>query len=550
MTRRFFSRRRPSWKLVKARDMPENPMKKHRTNRTDGSKDCATAVPRETGGPAESAHRRDTPVGDLRQDRSESAGIAAIARAVRTGRVGAEALVDEAFARIATLDPQLHAFCTLDEAGARDAARAIDREVAAGRPVGPLAGVPVAVKDLLCTRGLRTTFGSRLYAGHVPDEDDVAVERLRAAGAVIVGKTNTSEFGYGAFGHNALFATTRNPWNPQLSPGGSSAGSAAAVAANLVPLAIGSDGGGSVRAPAALCGIYGIKPSMGRVPAYPGCRDERHPGISSWESLEHIGPLTRTVADAALALSVMAGPSPKDRFSLPGGIGDGSVPPPDSLRRARLAYSPDLGFAIVEPEVAAITRAVALRLARHLGCAIEHGQPDIAHYGEAFQALVAMDTDRRGLRRMAAEQGVVLEGWLAHLVERAWTADEFTDALLARKRVVNATWRFLQAHDFLLTPTTACAAFGLEIPGPSTIAGRTVDAGSAWLAFSALGNLTGLPAASVPVGFTADGRPVGLQIMGAHLDDLGVLALSAVAEGLFAPGWPPLAVRRGWVDAD
>ena len=164
----------------------------------------------------------------------------------------------------------------------------------AARPVGPLAGVPVAVKDLICTRGLRTTFGSRLYADHVPEEDDVVVERLRAAGAVIIGKTNTSEFGYGAVGHNPLFATTRNPWNPTLTPGGSSAGSAAAVAARMVPLALGSDGGGSVRIPAALRGVFGIKPSWGRVPVYPGCRDERYPGISSWESLEHIGPITRT----------------------------------------------------------------------------------------------------------------------------------------------------------------------------------------------------------------------------------------------------------------
>ena len=473
--------------------------------------------------------------------------IADIARALRSGRTSAESLVDDAFARIAALDPQLHAFCTLDENGAREAARATDRSIARGKPVGPLAGVPVAVKDLLCTRGLRTTFGSRLYAHHVPDEDDVVVERLRAAGAVIVGKTNTSEFGYGAFGHNELFATTRNPWNLALTPGGSSAGSAAAVAANLVPLAIGSDGGGSVRAPAALCGVYGIKPSMGRVPAYPGCRDERYPGISSWESLEHIGPLTRTVADAALALSVMAGPSPKDRLSLPADITDWSVPPAETLRHVRLAYSPDLGFAAVDPEVAAITEAAAMRLAKVLGCAIETGHPAIGHYGAAFETLVAMDTDRRGLRRMAAEQGVVLGGWLASLVDRDWTADAFTDAIFERKRVVNATWRFMQHHDFLLTPTTACAAFGLDIPGPSSIAGRPVDAGSAWLAFSALGNLTGLPAASVPVGFTLDGRPVGMQIMGRHLDDLGVLALSAAAEAIFPPDWAPVAVRRAWV---
>ncbi|QHI97581.1 amidase [Xylophilus rhododendri] len=474
-------------------------------------------------------------------------GIADIAEAVRSGTASAESLVDETFARIAALDGSLHAFCTLDEAGARDAAREVDRRIARGDPVGPLAGVPVAVKDLICTRGLRTTFGSQLYADHVPDEDDVVVERLRAAGAIVVGKTNTSEFGYGAFGHNALFPTTRNPWNLDLTPGGSSAGSGAAVAAGLVPLAIGSDGGGSVRAPAALCGIYGIKPSMGRVPAWPGCRDERFPGISSWESLEHIGPMTRTVADAALALSVMSGPSAKDRFSLPMEITDWSIPPADTLRGTRLAYSGDLGFATVDPEVRAITEAAALRLAALLGCRLESDQPALTHYGAAFETLVAMDTDRQGLRRMAAEQGVVLQGWLASLLEREWTADAFTEALFERKKVVSTTWRFMERYDFLLTPATACAAFGLDIAGPSVIDGKEVNAGSAWLAFSALGNLTGLPAASVPVGLTRDGRPVGLQIMGKHLDDKGVLALSAAMETLFTPAWPPLGCREPWM---
>src|SRR3954470_13485071 len=249
--------------------------------------------------------------------RTASGPLAPLADAVRAGRVRAEAVLDDALARIAAHDDKLHAFCTLDAGGARAAARDIDARVARGDAVGPLAGVPVAIKDLVCTRGLRTTFGSLLYADHVPDEDDVVVERLRAAGAVIVGKTNTSEFGYGAFGHNALFETTRNPWNTERTSGGSSAGSAAAVAANLVPLAIGSDGGGSVRVPAALCGVFGIKPSWGRVPVYPGCRDERYPGISSWESLEHIGPLTRRAADAAFAMSILAGPTSKDRHSIP-----------------------------------------------------------------------------------------------------------------------------------------------------------------------------------------------------------------------------------------
>jgi len=482
----------------------------------------------------------------MNDDQKAASGIGFIAQAVRSGRTSALALVEESLGRIARLDPSLHAFCTIDESGALAAARQIDLRIARNEPVGPLAGVPVAVKDLICTRNLKTTFGSRLYANHVPDEDDVVVERLRDAGAIIVGKTNTSEFGYGAFGHNALFPTTRNPWNRNLTPGGSSAGSGAAVAAGMVPLAIGSDGGGSVRAPASLCGIYGIKPSMGRVPAYPGCRDERYPGISSWESLEHIGPLTRTVADAALALSVMAGPTPRDRASLPDEIGQWHVRPAESLRNVRIAFSPDLGFAAVDPEVRALCETAAKKLEQLLGCTVEVAHPDIGNYSAAFETLVAMDTDRVGLRRMAAEQGVVLDGWLASLLARDWTADAFTQALFDRKRIVNATWRFMQRYDFLLTPAAACAAFALDIPGPDVIDGKAVAAGSAWLAFSALGNLTGLPAASVPAGMTADGRPVGLQVMGRHLDDLSVLAMSAAVEMIFPPAWPPESCTGSW----
>jgi aspartyl-tRNA(Asn)/glutamyl-tRNA(Gln) amidotransferase subunit A len=479
-------------------------------------------------------------------ERTEAGRIAPIAAAVREGRTSAVTVAKEALRRIAALDTQLHAFCTPDEEGALAAAQRIDERIARGDKVGPLAGVPVAVKDLICTQGLRTTFGSRLYVDHVPTEDDVVVERLRAAGAVIVGKTNTSEFGYGAFGHNALFATTRNPWNVELTPGGSSAGSGAAVAANMVPLALGSDGGGSVRLPASLCGIFGIKPSWGRVPVYPGCRDERYPGISSWESLEHIGPLTQTVADAALALSVLVGPTPKDRSSIPNEISEWRIHPPQTLRGARIAYSPDLGYACVDPQIRAATEEAARKLERLLGCTVEIAHPQMPNPAAAFEALVALETDRKGLRQMAEQRGVMLQGWLARILERDWSADEFSDAQMQRKRAVNATWRFMERFDYLLTPTTACAAFALDIEGPEMIDGQEV-ASNAWVAYSALGNFTGLPASSVPVGLTPDGRPIGLQIMGRHLDDLGVLALSAVVESLYPPAFPPLSSKQEWI---
>ena len=454
-----------------------------------------------------------------------------LAEAIRNGSTSACLAVDSCLAGIRAVDAELNAFCTLAADEARLAAAAVDQRLARGETVGPLAGVPVAIKDLVCTKGLRTTFGSRLYAEHVPDEDDVVVERLRAAGAIIIGKTNTSEFGYGAVGHNPLFATTRNPWNTALTPGGSSAGSAAAVAARLLPLAIGSDGGGSVRVPAALSGVFGIKPSWGRVPVYPGCRDERYPGISSWESLEHIGPITRTAADAALALSVLAGPTPRDRHSIPSD-GGWAIRPPEALRGARIAFSADLGYALVDPQLRVATQEAARRVAHELGCSVEAAGPPIGNPAAMFETLVALDTDREGLRGMAARQGIELTGWLARLLAREWSGDAFTRAIIERKRIVNAVWRFMERFDFLLTPTTASPAFAIDLEGPSHIAGQAVDT-VAWLPFSSLANLTGLPAASVPVGFTAEGLPIGLQIMGRHLDDRGVLALSAVVEGLY-----------------
>ncbi len=464
--------------------------------------------------------------------------VGALAHAIRERRWRCVDVVGAALQRIAAVDADLHAFCTLATDSALAQAEWLDAQLAANRPVGPLGGVPIAVKDLICTKGLRTTFGSRLYAGFVPQEDDVVVERLRAAGGVIIGKTNTSEFGYGAVGHNPLFPTTRNPWNPALTPGGSSAGSAAAVAARLVPLALGSDGGGSVRIPAALAGVFGIKPSWGRVPVYPGCRDERYPGISSWESLEHIGPLTRHAADAALALSVLAGPTPRDRHSLPAESNDWNIACADTLRGRRIAVSADMGHAMVDAQVREAVEAAAIQLGNCLGMPVARKHPQIGDTQAMFETLVAMDTDRAGLKSMAKDQGVVLTGWLAQLIEREWTADEFTDALMARKRIVNTTWRFFQDVDFLLTPTTAAPAFAIDLDGPRTINGRSV-APTAWIAFSALANLTGLPAASVPIGFTADGRPIGLQILGRHLDDRGVLALAAALESLFPrTRWP------------
>ncbi|MBA4010977.1 MAG: amidase [Phenylobacterium sp.] len=459
-----------------------------------------------------------------------------LSRAITERRWSARDVIEASLSRVATLDRDLHAFCTLDDT-AMAQAEDIDRRLGAGLPVGALAGVPVAVKDLICTKDLRTTFGSRIYADFVPEQDDIVVERLKAAGAIIVGKTNTSEFGYGGIGHNHVFPTTRNPWNTALTPGGSSAGSAAAVAARMVPLALGSDGGGSIRIPASLSGVFGMKPSWGRVPLFPGCRDERYPGQSGWESLEHIGPLTRTAADAALALSVISGPSSLDRHSIPSQAEAWILKDLGTMKGARIAYTSDLGFAVVDPEVRAAFEDAIKQLERVIG-SVECAYPAVGNTEGLLDTLVALETDRAGLKAMASDRGIKLDGWIGSILDRTWSADQFTAALMERKRIANITAQFMGEFDFLLTPSTATGAFAADTYGPVEIAGRSLPP-SAWVPFSALANFTGLPAASVPIGFTADGRPIGLQIMGRHLDDRGVLSLSAVIEMLFQHDrWP------------
>lgn len=467
-----------------------------------------------------------------------------LARLVATREVSPVEATEAAIAAMERLDPLLHAFCVPAPDQARQTARHLEARILRGEEVGPLAGVPVGIKDLVLTKGLRTTFGSHLYADYVPDADDVAVERLRKAGAVILGKTNAAEFGYGGFGHNPLFPTTRNPWALDRTPGGSSAGSAAAVAAGICALALGSDGGGSVRLPAAFTGLVGIKPTMGRIPLWPGCRDETLPGVSSWESIEHYGPLARTVADAALFLSVTTGPDRRDRFSLP----DEGVDWIDATRRAlpgglRIAWCPRWAGLPVDDEVVALAEKAARSLAESCNAEIEETASPFGDFIGTARAIVALDTDLTGLRALVTNRGAPISPSLRKVLERHWTAEEFTDALTERKAAINAMSRFMENYDLLLTPTVPTPAFPIDRDGPGIIGGIAV-ADDAWTPALYPANLTGQPAASVPAGWTAGGLPVGLQIVGRRLDD--ALILSACAAMETALPWidrkPPISV--------
>lgn len=465
-----------------------------------------------------------------------------MAAEIRAKRLSPVEVTEAVLERMERLEPTLHAYCTPTPDLARQAAKRVESAIANGEDVGPLAGVPVAVKDLICTAGIRTASGSNAYKDFVPEEDDVVVERLKTADAVIIGKTNVPEFGYSGVGHNPVFPTTRNPWNTDLTPGGSSAGSGAAVAAGMGPLALGSDGGGSIRIPSSFCGLYGLKASMGRVPLYPGTKDERYPGVSSWESLEHIGPMTRTVADGALLLSVLAGSDPRDRYSLPAADIDWAASAQGDIKGLRIAYSADWGYAAVDPRVRALVGDAVKVFEEQLGCTVEQVNPGWPHPYEAFWAIVANESDLRGLRAMVDRVGA--ENMTPHVVEfiqTAWTAEQFTDALMVRKAVQNKMWRLMQNYDLLITPTLAVPPFEVGIQGPTTIEGRQVEPFE-WLHFTYPLNFTGQPAASVPAGWTEEGLPVGMQIIGRHLDDASVLRASAAFERAapWAQKWPDL----------
>jgi aspartyl-tRNA(Asn)/glutamyl-tRNA(Gln) amidotransferase subunit A len=444
-----------------------------------------------------------------------------LAAAIRAKQISPVEVAEAALARIEALNPRLNAFCLIArELALRDAHEA-EIAVAKGEPVGPLHGVPFSLKDVIFTRGLRTTGGSRLFAEAQPEEDAIAVGRLRAAGGVILGKTNTSELGHKAVTDNPLFGVTRNPWNLEMTPGGSSGGAAAAVASGLGPIALGTDGGGSVRIPAAFCGVYGFKPSWGRVP--------QHPSFPGWEHVGVTGPITRTVRDAALTLDVIAGDDDRDRHSLPREAGSYVSACDDEIKGLHVAWTPDLGYATVDPAVQAICENAAAEF-EGLGCHVEVVSPGWEDCEEIFRTIVAAQFYAHWSDQLPAQEGE-LDPTLVKFIRRGGAVSG-RDYVLAMERV-RAYWHeaqtFLARFDLLLTPTTAVAPFPAGASPPREIAGQDVSV-LGWMPFTFPFNLTGQPAASVPAGVTDEGLPVGLQIVGRRNADRTVLAASAAYE--------------------
>ncbi len=427
--------------------------------------------------------------------------------------------------RIESHEAKVNAFVHLAADQVMDAARAAERAVTEGAPLGPLHGVPVTIKDLAFTRDMPTQFGSAIMQGNQPTEDAPFVRRLRQAGAIVLGKTTTSEYGWMGVSNSPLTGITHNPWKHGYNAGASSAGAGAACAAGFGPLHQGSDGAGSIRMPAHFCGVFGLKPTYGRVPQFP---------VSTADYTTHNGPMARTVADAALMLRVMAGPDPLDHTSC-------ESPPPaydarlhDGIRGKRIAYSPDLGHARVDPEVAALVRRAVDRFTE-LGAVVEEVAVPWAADGPELARLFWPAHFTRIAPKLAEWESRMDPGFVALI--RAGLAVSMTDYMLARDRkaaYIAAAHRWFEDWDFLLTPAVSVAAFPADRIIPAHWPAHAWDWLS-WAEFSYPFNLTGDPAASVPCGFTADGLPVGLQIVGRRFDDLGVLQASAAFESV--QGW-------------
>lgn len=447
-----------------------------------------------------------------------------LAALIRQKALSPVEVAETVLARIERLNGRLNAFCTLTPDQALADARTAEAAVMRGDPLGPLHGVPISVKDLTYTKGVATTRGSRLWADYVPSEDAPVVERIKAAGAIILGKTNTPELGWKGDTDNPLFGTTYNPWGHNRSAGGSSGGAGAAVAAGLGPLALGTDGAGSIRIPSSFCGLVGLKQQLWRVPTYPA---------STLDTLAHTGPMTRTVRDAALLLNVIAGPDERDQRSLPVTDTDWLAACEGDIRDLRVAWSPDLGYAAVDPEVAAITARAARRFADDLGCTLEVAHPGFLDpnraartlfYGGVAANFADLTPDQLALtdpnlRRAVAEDAFGL------------TAIDYVKANITRQILWDTLRRFFDRYDLLLTPTIAVPAFEAATEGPREIAGRPVER-LGWTPFSYPFNLSGNPALTIPAGFTASGLPVGLQLVGRRYDEATVLRAGANFEAI------------------
>lgn len=448
---------------------------------------------------------------------------------IRSRAISPVEVVEAVLARIERLQPSVNAFITVTAEEARAAAKRAEAAVMTGTPLGPLHGVPFSVKDVVATAGVRTTMGSVIFERAVPEADAVAVRRFRSAGAILIGKTTTSEFGHKPFTDSPLFGVTRNPWDLGRTAGGSSGGAAAAVASGQGPLALGTDGGGSVRIPASCCGIVGLKATLGRVP------NPQAPDL--FATVAHTGPIARTVADVRLALDVVAGPDAGDPYARRAPAADDEPRPP--LSALRLAWLPKVGNRLVDRDVLDRTER-AVRELEHRGASVETIEVDFASYEEVIHVFVQAGLRAR-VGRYLPEFADRVAPSLRETVERgaAWSAVDYQAALMRRTTLFREIERLFERFDFLLSPTLSRPAPSVDQDPfqPITIDGEV--AGSirgAWYPYTFPFNLSGHPAVSLPCGWSSDHLPIGLQIVGPWDADRRLLALAEVVEREQASG--------------
>jgi amidase len=446
-----------------------------------------------------------------------------LAAMVRGREISARELLEAHLDRIGRLNPGVNAVVTLDAEGARSAADAADAVLAAGEPVGPLHGLPVAHKDTHATGGMRTTWGSPLHADTVPLRDELVVARIKAAGAIRIGKTNVPEFAAGSHTVNQLFGATHNPYRHGLSAGGSSGGGAAALAAGLVPLAEGSDMGGSLRNPAGFCNVVGLRPTPGRVPTWPA-------GMG-WSQLSVQGPMGRTVADVALQLSVLAGPDRRVPISLPDEGAAFAAPLPTSMAGLRVAWAPDLGGRVtVDPAITSVLTS-SVGVFESLGASVAEDCPNLSGADEVFGTLRAwlFEAQYGEISRRHPEKVKDSIRWNAEMGAKL-SGRDLARAEQLHTKLFERMSEFFERFDVLLAPTTQVLPFPVELEYPTEIAGVEQENYLEWMRSCTLISATGSPALSVPGGFTPDGLPVGLQIIGPARADRRVLEVGHAFE--------------------
>ena len=445
-----------------------------------------------------------------------------LAARIRAKSASAREVMEAHLAQIERVNPRVNAIVTLVPERALADADEADAALARGEPLGSLHGLPVAHKDLELTRGIRTTFGSPIYRDFVPDRSTLLVERLQGAGAITIGKTNTPEFGAGSQTFNEVFGETKNPYDPTKTCGGSSGGAAVALACGMVPIADGSDLGGSLRNPASFCNVVGFRTAPGRVPAYPS--------TMGWWPFSVVGPMARTVSDVALLLSAIAGPDRRVPISIAESGAQFAAPLDRDFRGVRVAWSPDLGGLPIDRRITAALDAQRATF-EGLGCALDEATPDFTHADAIFKAWRAWRTEASYGELIARHGTLIKETIRQEAADGAkLTGPQLSRLEVARTALYERVSAFMEHHEFLICPVAQVPPFDITERYVTAIDGVEMGSYIDWMRSCYYITVTGLPAISVPCGFTAEGLPVGIQIVGRHQDEFGVLQLAHAFE--------------------